>query len=198
MNTFLFKDQFSMIFVALMLGQIVSIDNRKGINIDPPKNVFEVLPPKPIVVAPLLVKNHRQKIKVANYNTATPPGWGYNNPPQNLPFLGASGPNIPRSLNTISNNAFHYPLPKVTGEVFKASNQLYLNDSEKDLQKDIVRSVKAKMFSTSAHKMHDLKRALISLEDNIQELHSKALNVNNRINEKLIAVEKLRDDSFRK
>ncbi len=76
-----------------------------GITIAPPPMPQEILPPKPIIVAPLLVKQHRRKHKMAIYHTGPPmPPLGYQVPPT-YPGPGMNGLNMRKLMQQVN---FHH------------------------------------------------------------------------------------------
>ena len=85
----------------------------------------------------------------------------------------------------------------VITDIIRAPDGLYLNDSEKENQRNIIRSIKAKVFASSSYKLQELRKAMIMLEDDIRDLRSKANEVNHRISEKLIIVDKMKNDSLK-
>ena len=91
------------ILFPLIIGNYTPPSGKnEGIDITPPPKPQEILPPKPIIVAPILVRQHPGKTKMSVMHSALPMSYGMDSPSMlnaNNIQMPPSSMMIPRTLN---------------------------------------------------------------------------------------------------
>ena len=122
------------------VGDAGSGGGTSNISITPPPTPQEILPPKPIIIAPILVKQHHRSSKLAVIHSGPPQSpWGMDTPGYNggVPYMDGSrklnGRPNPYSMYThmMQNQMMNYPRATTSGDYLNINrNPRNLNVSQ--------------------------------------------------------------------
>ena len=178
-----------------------------GITITPPPAPQEILPPKPIIVAPLLIKQHSKKNKLAVINSGMPLSYGMDSPhvlnnygmspgpyigPRALktgmvpPMMGMMPQVDPRALQNVYFNNVHQPVPYLDNKLVITHNKQELLPNK--LKNDYVAEASNQnilMFDKTMNEFNELNDDLNELEESVKSLKTKADTINNSIEAKI-------------
>ena len=168
--------------------------NKKGIRIAPAPAPQEVLPSKPIIIAPMMVRQHRRKDKYRVMHAPVPMSHGIGQPYYPLDY-GRPRSLVNRKLNNLTFNNVESAVPAVDGKINVSPLGSKLTLGEKKLANKTLQDISAGIYSHTATNIIGVKEALKGLKMSLFNMKNTMAKVNSDINENLTLLKSLKGDA---
>jgi len=168
---------------------------KDGIMITPPPEPQEILPPKPIIIAPLMVRQMRKKHKMTVYKTGPAPD------PFNMPSPFTPGyPAFPSMVPNVGGRMLNrngympypasYPMPyQMSGYEEPEYPNIEINLAKKARRLNMGTQVKIDNVATKIPELSKLIENSSALETSKEDLEGKAMNEMNQFKDMDLKIE---------